>query len=327
MTGMWHRTQGSSMEPALPGGSAVEIVPMDGRQPRPGDAVLARLPDGSLVLHRVRRVSGGRLVLRGDGARRDDPSVAPSALLGWAPSVPRATLRTRLAHWAAPVLAELGTPTMPGLEARVAGRYREEPPAASAEGLEPWEEDFASRLPAGAAVLDIGCGAGREARALEALGFSVSGLDPSPGPGFLRASAFDLLDPSVLPGPFGGALFTRGLHSLLPLRRRRVALLRAVARRLVPGGLLALAAVEAPPRVGPRRVLVGMVRALLTAARRGHWESGDRMLRYVTGPGIAGPWVFCHVFGPGEVARELGLAGFADPVAAEAGWIARRPAT
>jgi len=45
--------------------------------------------------------------------------------------------------------------------------------------LKLWEAGVAAAFPAGARVLDIGCGTGREAFALHALGFRVTGVDVS----------------------------------------------------------------------------------------------------------------------------------------------------
>ena len=44
---------------------------------------------------------------------------------------------------------------------------------------EKWEKLVADHLPKGAAILDIGCGMGREAFASPDLGFSVVGIDIS----------------------------------------------------------------------------------------------------------------------------------------------------
>ena len=65
-------------------------------------------------------------------------------------------------------------------------------------------------------------------------------------------------------------------------------------------------------RSGPRALLVGLGRGCLQAFRssRCYWERGDRMLRYVTGSGRGGDWVFCHLFAPGEMEAECRGAGF-----------------
>lgn len=345
------RARGASMEPALPGGSGVTVrPPSPGRPPDSGEVVLVRGPDGGLLLHRLRRrlpgrkVKSGRPVLltRGDALRQSDPPLPGSALLGvlegmeGGPYPGKPTRSSRLRHWLAPVLAEGLTPTRAGLEARSAARYIGEAAfLPGAEGLEPWEKAFAGRLPAGGAILDLGCGSGREAMALAAMGFRVTGADTDPGavaaaririPGaaFEACAACDLLDPGLLPGPFDGILMTRGLYSLLPLKRYRTALLAALGRRLAPGGVLALHALEERPRPGPRRLLVGILRAGLQGLfpRRFRWERGDRMLRYVIESGMAGSWVFVHLFAPGEMEAEGRAAGYGAARRLEGGGLA-----
>ena len=327
---------GSSMEPTVPGGSFVDLLPLS-RPPVPGEVVLAHTDSGGLVLHRVRRWEGRVLVLKGDSARGEE-RVPESAVLGLAPGLRTPSAIDRIRHWVAPVLVELTTPTREGLEDRAAARYALESPVpdpGDEEGAEDWEKAFAALLVSGTEVLDLGCGGGREARALSGMGFRVTGLDPDAGAveaarqrggpaRFEACFAMDLLDPARHPGPFGGILLTRGLYSLLPLSRRRVALLGALGRRLAPGGVLALHAWEIPPRIGPRRILVGILRVLLQvfAPGRPSWERGDRMLRYVTGTGLSGDWMFCHLFVPEELEAECREAGYAEFRRLEGGGVA-----
>jgi peptidase S24-like protein len=77
---MWVRARGASMRPAIPHGAAVHLVPT--RETRPGDIVLAILPTGEPLLHRVARVRGTRITLRGDSLLRADPAIAIDAVIG-----------------------------------------------------------------------------------------------------------------------------------------------------------------------------------------------------------------------------------------------------
>jgi signal peptidase I len=81
---------GTSMEPGLVGGDLVLVRPRS--TPTVGDVVLYRNPAlGVRVLHRVVRIEGGRLVLKGDANDFvDDPATAASEVIGtyWF-SIPR----------------------------------------------------------------------------------------------------------------------------------------------------------------------------------------------------------------------------------------------
>jgi len=79
---IWIRVRGESMRPAIPSMAAVRIVPLAGRLPRKGEVVLARLPTGRFVLHRVVRLSDNSIQLKGDALARRDVNVASEAVLG-----------------------------------------------------------------------------------------------------------------------------------------------------------------------------------------------------------------------------------------------------
>jgi hypothetical protein len=78
---VWIRPRGTSMEPAIPPAAQAHIVPVAGKV-RPGDVVLARLRHGQFVLHRVVRIDGDKVQLKGDAMRRRDDIVAPTAVVG-----------------------------------------------------------------------------------------------------------------------------------------------------------------------------------------------------------------------------------------------------
>lgn len=112
--------------------------------------------------------------------------------------------------------------------------YRRFPPDGEAELV------HAAVLP-GAAVLDLGCGVGRVAAPLAALGHQVVGVDESPemlallpaGIEGIRSRIEDL----ALPARFGGVLLASHLVNT-PDARARAGLLGAAARHLAPDGLL-----------------------------------------------------------------------------------------
>jgi phage repressor protein C with HTH and peptisase S24 domain len=72
--------RGDSMAPALTAGDVLDVAPLDGA-PLPGDVVVATRA-GMLVAHRVLRVDGGAIWLRGDAARAADPPLPLGAVIG-----------------------------------------------------------------------------------------------------------------------------------------------------------------------------------------------------------------------------------------------------
>lgn len=76
----WHAT-GRSMAGSVRHGTTLRLVSPQRRPPRRGDVVMAVLPDGRLVVHRVRAASAEALHLRGDACRRPDPPVEPAAVV------------------------------------------------------------------------------------------------------------------------------------------------------------------------------------------------------------------------------------------------------
>jgi hypothetical protein len=79
---VWIRPRGSSMEPAIPSSAAAHIEPVSPRGVRQNDVVLARLPHGHFVLHRVVQLTPDSVQLKGDAMRRRDIVVAPAAIIG-----------------------------------------------------------------------------------------------------------------------------------------------------------------------------------------------------------------------------------------------------
>ena len=77
---LWLDASGDSMYPVLRGGNRVLLAPRE-RAPRAGDIVLARFGQ-RLVLHRVSRVVGSNVILRGDASEQPDPTVAGAETIG-----------------------------------------------------------------------------------------------------------------------------------------------------------------------------------------------------------------------------------------------------
>ena len=109
-------------------------------------------------------------------------------------------------------------------------------------GVLPQLRWFADRLPPGAKVLEIGCGAGRDAKILRDLGFQVTATEASPK---LAALARDYAGVEVAVITFDEMAWPDASFdgiwacaSLLHAPRAQLPdLLRRLARALVPGGL------------------------------------------------------------------------------------------
>jgi len=95
--------------------------------------------------------------------------------------------------------------------------------------------DFvAEHVPAGARMLEVGCGAGALARELDAAGYDVLAIDPvAPGGAIFRRVALEELDD---PGPFDAVVAAFSLHHVHDLD----AALDRIAAQLAPDGVLVL---------------------------------------------------------------------------------------
>jgi SAM-dependent methyltransferase len=123
----------------------------------------------------------------------------------------------------------------------------------NAQGLDCVEEALVHRAFApGQLVLDVGCGAGREAVPMAQHGIRVVAMDfvhEMVQATVAHASAHstkviplvgDVTVPPFREGSFDGVALLSALIGLVPIRDNRIAALRSVWRLLRPGGLLAL---------------------------------------------------------------------------------------
>ena len=207
-------------------------------------------------------------------------------------------------------------------------------------GIERIELELITRAVArGARILDIGCGAGREALGLARAGYRVVGIDLSPA---MVAAARDtarraglaiefrvrsLTELDEPPGTYDAAYIAAALHHV-PGRARRIEALARVRRALVPGGALLVFVVYRDPRpICSRSRLVDLIRSLAVRLplRVAVSEPGDGYMREVSEASDPRVPIFFHDYGgPGEVRAELEAAGFAADEPYRGWWMCRR---
>jgi O-methyltransferase/aklanonic acid methyltransferase len=207
-------------------------------------------------------------------------------------------------------------------------------------GIEAFERELVEQhvKPEGR-LLDIGCGAGREALGFARLGFRVVGIDIAPAMieaaranaareglavAFRVQSATELDEP---PGSFDGA-FWGGSYQHIPGRLLRVETLRRIRRALTPDGVLILGIVAyrgTRPFLSRTR-LVDFLRSVAVRfwKTRRVSELGDGYMREVSDASDTRAACFFHDFaGPGEVRAEIEAAGLAGEEVSTGWWVCR----
>lgn len=316
------RYAGDRMWPAVRHGQTLQIQPLSGRRPTEGEVVLA-LDAGIPDLLRVRRVSDA-FELAADAEVDPARAVPEGDLLGRASVVarPRGTpawrrLRLDLAEaWG-------GRPEAPVDPAdSVRDKYDEQAVHyARGDGAE-IDPVLAARIAAsvtpGGRILVAGSGTGREALALEGMGFEVVGIDFSPRM-VERAAALarerrarasfvvgDLRSHAEPAGSLAAVVFTYDVYSFVPAVTARAEVLARLRRALAPGGALFLSA-RRRSGLGDRAILTLQWLASRLSGRAGAW--GDSHTRWLDGSGRLRR-SFVHVFTPRALEAELRDAGF-----------------
>lgn len=192
----------------------------------------------------------------------------------------------------------------------------------------------------GGRVLDVGCGAGREAIGLAREGYQVVGIDIAARMAkaaqanaqredlaitFRVQSATDLDEP---PGSFDGAYWT-GSYQHIPRRAVRIQTLRRIRQGLTSeGALILLVAYREERGLLSRSRLVDLLRKALRLLP-GPWrvsEPGDVYMRETSDASDPQAPCFYHVFSTAaEVRTEIEAAGFTAEEVSRGWWICRPP--
>jgi ubiquinone/menaquinone biosynthesis C-methylase UbiE len=348
-------------------GDVVEIA--RDRPGRRGDLVMC-VRDGACELARVVRARDSRIHVE-IGRRGERVTLAADAVVGVATALEQGDLLLDLSRgrWRAagrlaamaPVrlgrlltllawLERLRRPLFPPLFlggeerliAQVAAAYDAEADAIAREtALLPEEERLVARhLVPGQRLLDVGCGAGREAIGFARAGLAVVGIDVAPT---LIARArerardagltieFAVGDPLTCPlghARFDAIYFSPGLYSHIPSRARRVRTLARLRERLAPGGLIVVGPVLAPSRrwLSRARVVDALRRSGRRLGLRRLAEPGDHYSRGHAVERAPAPYRYLHRFrDDAEAEGELADAGLVvTDRLDETWWIARR---
>jgi len=178
-------------------------------------------------------------------------------------------------------------------------------------------ETFERFIPPHSRVLVIGCGAGRDLLALEAMGHTMTGVEPAP-------SALEMCETTLreqgrratlvrgffedvrVGGPFDAIVFSYFCYSYIPESARRIACLRKAAGLLAPGGRVFASYVV----MGAPHPMLPRLARLSAALTGGDWrvEAGDAVS--LRRDGVPRPCFFLeHVFTGEGILQEMAAAG------------------
>jgi SAM-dependent methyltransferase len=189
--------------------------------------------------------------------------------------------------------------------------------AGAGETLDDLETELADRhVPPGSRVLDLGCGAGREAFGLARRGCEVTGVDLSV-PLVDRARARGLAGTAFIAGSatsvefaaesFDALWMSSELYAEIPGRSVRIATLRRLATFVRRGGPLIVFVAFGRGRRPTRWLLDAPRRVLAPILPRLCAEPGDRILRDPLAAGA--PYYRHHFESEAEVRAELEAGG------------------
>lgn len=184
------------------------------------------------------------------------------------------------------------------------------------EGLMPWEQRLYGHVRPRERVLLVGCGSGRDLLPLLDRGCEVVGIEPAAQPlararevlagrGLTARLVGGFFEDVDIAGAFDVISFSYFCYSYVPMRHRRIDVLRKAGRHLAAGGRVLVSYVDQPRRGRGRAMRIAR---LCGAMARSDWrlEAGDRVRLGAADMPVFG---YEHAFTPGEVADEAREAG------------------
>ena len=331
--------KGRSMAPAILDGDIVEVLRIDDKiKLKKGDLVLYRDEENNPVIHRIIQASP-KLIVKADNANLPDSAISYDNLIGKIISIKRETKIMRPTTSKIKIIfmkimykikklinPEFLVPEQNKAIISVKEKYNQEEEVnlhrkSVKDGLEEWEEYFIKKyMNNKGKVLNIGCGAGREAIALTKLGFEVTGIDISENmikTAKEESESYDLninFDVcSVIDidkyesSKFDYIIFTRALYSYIPGHNLRIEVLKKAKGLLKDNGFLTISGYivkEIAISNLLRRKIISKIYGLKNKA-----EKGDFMVDAVS-PASSKGTCFCHFFASkDEIRNEIEKAG------------------
>jgi len=351
------QARGWSMHPFIRDGDFIVVNPIETSPIKTGDVVFYATTGNKIIVHRVikrhKKDSRITLLIRGDATFGPPEEVDIKNVLGKVVSVERGEQQISLDKGLSKLISFsycwplIRIPRLPGRVLSffdpnlfikkamdsfqsVAEKYnsKEEVEFHSkliSEGLEEWEELILKFMKPESKILDVGCGAGREAIALTKMGFEVTGIDISPNMiaqaaenakkegldiDFIAQNVSDIVYPVK---SFDYVLFSRAVYSYIPTKKIRVKTLKKIRDVLKPDGMFFFSAYYiGDKRLFSRINIISTFRRLRNFffKRKFDSEPGDLMLRSVSPASDPNRLCFCHFFSsPKEISEELRAAG------------------
>jgi len=327
------------MAPAILDGDIVEVLRIDDEMKlKKGDLVLYSDEENNPVIHRIIQASP-MLIVKADNANLPDSGISYDNLIGKIISIKRETKIIRPTTFKIKIIfmiimykikklfnPEFLVPEQNKAIISVKEKYNQEEEVnlhrkSVKEGLEEWEEYFLRKyMNNKGKVLNIGCGAGREAIALTKLGFEVTGIDLSENmikTAKEESKSYDLninFDVcSVMDidkyesSKYDYIIFTRALYSYIPGHNLRIEVLKKAKELLKDNGFLTISGYivkEIAISNLLRRKIISKIYGLKNKA-----EKGDFMVDTVS-PASSRGTCFCHFFtSKDEIRNEIEKAG------------------